>query len=150
MNEDFYKELWGSSEEAAPSVVKGMNSVAIAKEFERQLFNQKWCKGFAAVNVRALAAQIAKWKRAGQTEETVRRLIETYMTVPEARGANPGWRDFIFRAEQIAAMVPQAAPKSKYELLDAAYEIGTLEAFQEAFPDDPEQAQRYYDDFMEV
>lgn len=150
MNEEFYKELWGSSEEAAPVVVKGMNSVALAKEFERQLFSQKWCKGFASVNVRALAAQIAKWKRAGRTAEDVSRLIETYMSDPEARGSNPGWRDFIFRAEQIAAMVPQTAQKSKYELLDQAYEIGTLEAFQAAFPDDPEEAQRYYDDFMEV
>lgn len=151
--------MWQDEDTSSPAIgFGGREKVAwdakkVAKHFEQRLFDAKWHKGFVMVNVEALASQLRKWRDAGKTEEEVRSLIDTYMTVPEARGSNPGWKDFLYRAEKIASLRPSEAPvkaeKSKEERLEEAYHIGTLEAFLEVFPNSPRTARMYYDDYLE-
>ena len=157
--EDVMSELWRDEDFTSPAIgFGGREKVAwdakkMARYFESSLFDAKWHKGFVMVNIEALARQLCKWRESGKTEAEVRALIDTYMTVPEARGFNPGWKDFLYRAEKIAGMlspeVIQEPVKDKDALLDEAWEIGTLEAFQKAFPDDPDKAQRYYEMYKE-
>ena len=151
--------MWRDEDSTSPAIgFGGREKVAwdarkMARYFEGSLFKAKWYKGFLMVNIEALARQLRKWRDAGKTEDEVRSLINTYMTVPEARGFNPGWKDFLYRAEKIAAMVASEAlqkpVKNKDALLDEAWETGTLEAFQRAFPDDPEKAQEQYEIYLE-
>ncbi len=157
--EDIASDLWRDEDVSSPAIgFGGREKVAwdakkMARYFESSLFSARWHKGFVMVNIEALARQLRKWRDSGKTEDQVRALIDTYMTVPEARGFHPGWKDFLYRAEKIAGMlspaVIQEPVRDKDALLDKAWEIGTLEAFQKAFPDDPDKAQEHYDIYLE-
>jgi hypothetical protein len=149
VNEEFLKDIWGPSEiEVAPSGVT-WNALKMAQYFQNELFKQHWCKGFAMVNVRALSSALSKWRTQGKTSEQVTALIDTYMSDASVRGQNPGWQDFLYRAEKISARVPETRQKTKMELLEEAYEVGTLEAFELAFPGKPKEAAKYYATYKE-
>lgn len=147
--------MWQDTDDSGPAIGFGgrekvaWNATKMAQYFEKKLFEAKWHRGFVSVNIGALSTQFIKWRNRGKTEEEVQSLIDLYMTVESSRGSNPGWRDFLSRADRIAATVTSEAPQGGSEdreaLLDQAWKTGTLEAFQRAFPDNAEKAQRYYD-----
>lgn len=153
--------MWQDEEADAPSPAIGFggrekvawNATKMAQYFEKKLFAARWHKGFVSVNIQALSTQFIKWRNRGKTEEEVRTLIDKYMSDEKHRGQNPGWRDFLTRADRIAATVAPTAPEKPSNdlqaLLEEAWKLGTLEAFQRAFPDNPEMAQEYYDIHME-
>lgn len=150
--DDVLSDLWGdSSDEGSPSVVQ-WNAMELAKYFDRELRSAPWHQGFSMTNMRALAAQLKKWKTDGKEEEEVRRLIDFYMNDASARGLNPGWKDFLYRAEANSAKIAPKVevpeePKEKTPL-ELAREEGTLEAFQRVFSS-ARMAQRYYNQYKE-
>lgn len=147
--DDVLSELWGdSSEEESPSLVQ-WNTVKVAQYFDRQVRSAPWSNGFIQTHITALASQLKKWRTAGKTEDEVRTLIDLYVSKAEARGQNPGWRDFLFRAEQISGMVPKpelVEPVKDKTPLDLAREEGTYEAFLKVLRS-PKIAQKYYDEY---
>lgn len=149
--DDVSNAVWGPSEsEEAPAVVDDKwNALKMAKYFETEMFKQKWATGFAYVNVRALTSIMQKWKSQGKTGPEVQSLIDTYMRDDSTHGRNPGWQDFAYRAEEIHAKASVKVSKSPTELLEEAYELGTLESFMLAFPNNPAKAQKYYEAYQE-
>lgn len=138
-------ELWGdSSEEESPSLVQ-WNSMKMAQYFDKKMRQAPWNFGFTMTNMQALASQLKKWKTDGKTEEEVRALIDFYMVSAEARGYEPGWKDFLSRAAANAKLLATRTTKTP---LEKAREIGTYEAFLEALKA-PQIAQRYYDKYKE-
>lgn len=149
--DDVINDLWGTPEvEESPAFVDDKwNALKMAKYFEAEMFKQKWATGFAYVNVIALTSIMKKWKSQGKKASEVQALIDSYMKDDSLRGRNPGWQDFAYRAEEIHAKVAATPPKSRTELLEDAYEIGTLEAFMLAFPDNEAKARKYYEAYKE-
>jgi hypothetical protein len=146
--DDVMKDLWGPSEdEVAPSGVV-WNVVSVAQYFDRKVRSAPWSNGFNLTHITALAGQLKKWRTAGKTEQEVKALMEVYFTEPLARGVNPGWKDFLSRAEQISVMLPKPKPEKELTPLERAKEIGTLEAFQEVFSS-ATVAQKYYNKYKE-
>jgi hypothetical protein len=152
--DDVLSDLWGdSSDEGSPSVVQ-WNAMGLARYFDRGLRSAPWNNGFSMTNMRALAAQLKKWKTDGKTEEEVRALIDFYMTDVTARGFNPGWKDFLYRAEANSAkLTPKEVETAKESVkesspLDKAREEGTYEAFLKVLRS-PKIAQKYYDKYKE-
>lgn len=151
--DDVLSDLWGdSSEEGSPSVVQ-WNAMEVAKYFDRELRSAPWHQGFSMTNMRALAAQLKKWKTDGKTEEEVRALIDFYMSDVSARGLNPGWKDFLYRAEANSAkLTPKEEPVKEEPKKLTAYEkasaIGTWEAFQKHFRS-ATMAKMQYDKYKE-
>lgn len=152
--DDVLSDLWGdSSDEGSPSVVQ-WNAMGLARYFDRELRSAPWHNGFSMTNMRALAAQLKKWKTDGKTEEEVRALIDFYMTDVTARGFNPGWKDFLYRAEANSAkLTPKEVEEAKESVkesspLDKAREEGTYEAFLKVLRS-PKIAQKYYDKYKE-
>lgn len=115
---DLYKELWGSSEEEVPVVsFSGMN---LAKYFKKQFDRAEW-SGFAMVNLVALAAQLNRWK--GKVDEDkIQKCIDLYMSDASLRGKNPGWKDFLYRLEQIHARLSPAPTEDKWAKLEKEWE----------------------------
>lgn len=152
--EDVLSDLWGdSSDEESPPVVQ-WNAMGLARHFDRALRSAPWHNGYAMTNMRALAGQLKKWKTDGKTEEEVRALIDFYMSDVTARGYNPGWKDFLYRAEQNSAkLTPKEVETAKEEIkeltpYEKASAIGTWEAFQNNFRS-ATMAKRYYDKYKE-
>lgn len=103
VSQNIWDDLWGSpDEEEAPIKSSTFNSITLAQYFQRQYSASKWLKGFASVNIRALAGQFAQWKKGGMSAEQVTSMIDAYMVESSLRGNNPGWQDFLYRSEQIA------------------------------------------------
>lgn len=153
--DDVLRELWGdSSDEGSPSLVQ-WNAVTVAQYFDRRVRSASWSNGFNLTHITAFASQLKKWCTAGKTEEEVKALMDFYIAEPLARGQNPGWRDFLYRAEQISAMLPKKEEEKPTEtssnpLLDEAYCVGTLEAFQKVYPNSTRMAQRAYNKYKET
>lgn len=148
--EDVLSELWGdSSDEGSPSLVQ-WNAVKVAQYFDRKVRSASWSNGYNLTHITAFASQLKKWRTAGKTEAEVTELIDFYISEPLARGMNPGWRDFLFRAEQNSAMLPKKEEEKPKTPLDVARRVGTLEAFQEAYPNSARMAQRMYDKYKET
>lgn len=152
--------MWQDEEETSPSPAIGFggrekvawDSNKMSRYFEKKLFEARWHKGFVVVNHFAMKSHFTKWRDRGKkTEEEVKGIIDAYMSREDLRGRTPGWRDFLYRAEAVAEAlnVPVTSQEQKRTLLEEAWELGTLEAFQRAFPDNPEMAQEYYDIHME-
>src|SRR5260221_14017404 len=110
--------MWQDEEAETPSPAIGFggrekvawDAKKMAKYFESKLFDAKWHRGFVSVNVGALSTQFIKWRNRGKTEQEVRDLIDKYMSEEQHRGKSPGWGDFLFRADKIAATVAPTAP----------------------------------------
>jgi hypothetical protein len=149
--DDVLSDLWGdSSDEGSPSVVQ-WNAVKVAQYFDREVRSASWSNGYTLTHITALASQLKKWRTAGKTEEEVKELIDFYVKEPLARGPNPGWRDFLYRAEQNSAKLQpkeEVVPEKELSPLDKAREIGTYEAFLEVLRS-PKVAQKYYDKYKE-
>ncbi len=144
-------DLWGDSDEGSPSVVQ-WNATKVARYFDRSLRKAEWSNGFAMTNIIALATQLTKWRTVGKTEEEVTALIDFYMSNKQARGKNPGWKDFLYRAEEISDMLPTSDNEEEEEtdpLLAEAHRLGTLEAFQRVYPNSPRMAKRSYEKYKE-
>lgn len=116
--DDLYKELWGSSEEEAPTV--SFNAMSLARHFKKQFDLALW-SGFGMVNLTALAAQFNRWK--GKVDqETIKSCIDLYMNDPELRGKNPGWQDFLYRLEQIHAKLGAVPTEDKWARIEREWE----------------------------
>lgn len=157
-SQDILSDLFGGSSEKEVPLGRSGTRVAwdtkkMATYFERSLSRAKWYKGFIFVNKMAMASQFGLWRNSGKTEADVKALIDLYMKEDTPRGRVPGWRDFLYRAEQLAARVDTIASVTSEEVeedpLDRAMRIGTLEAFLEAFPDRPGTAELYYQQWKE-
>lgn len=148
--DDVKNDLWGPSESEA-ALLGFWDANKMAEYFRLAMYKSSWYSGVGAFNARAMAASFKKWREAGKTEEDVKALIDFYHATPEARGTNPGWKDFLYRSEAISAMLRKPKPvKAEKELspLDRAREIGTYEAFLEVLRS-PKTAQKYYDKYKE-
>lgn len=150
--DDVLSDLWGdSSDEGSPSVVQ-WNAVTVAQYFDRKVRSAPWSNGFNLTHITAFASQLKKWRTAGKTEEEVKALMDLYISEPLARGQNPGWRDFLYRAEKNSAMLTpkKEEPKPEKELtpLQQAQQEGTYEAFLRVLRS-PKIAQKYYDKYKE-
>jgi hypothetical protein len=74
------------------------------------------------VNLQALAAQFSKWKSRTDSD-TVKAMIDLYMTDASFRGKNPGWTDFLQQAERISARLKPTTPaKSEWDLIQDEWE----------------------------
>jgi len=151
--DDVLSDLWGDSDEGSPSVVQ-WNAVKVAQYFDREVRSAPWSNGYTLTHITALASQLKKWRTAGKTEEEVKELIDFYVKEPLARGPNPGWRDFLYRAEQNSAKLqPQQeevkeVPEKEMTPLEKARSIGTWEAFRDAFRS-ATMAKQHYDKYKE-
>ena len=141
--DDVSRDLWGPSESEA-ALLGFWDATKMAEYFYLAMKQADWYSGVGGMNRLAMATNFKKWRETGKTEEEVRKLIDFYHYQPDARGLNPGWRDFLYRAEQISAMLPKPEPEKEETPLDVARRLGTLEAFQEAYPDAPRMADRMY------
>jgi len=119
MSQELWDDLWGDSskEEIVPK--SSFNSVKLAKYFDDQLISAPWYKGFGLVNLRGLAGQLAKWKTRVDSD-TVKAMIDKYLSDPSFRGKNPGWQDFLYNAERLAVSLTtkeeSATTKTYWEL----------------------------------
>ncbi len=151
--DDVKNDLWGPSESEA-ALLGFWNANDMAEYFRVAMTKSSWYSGVGSYNSRAMAASFKKWREAGKTEEDVKALIDCYHDTPEARGTNPGWKDFLYRAEAISAMLrkPEPVKETKAEKplspLDLARQEGTYEAFLKVLRS-PKIAQKYYDEYKE-
>lgn len=121
--DSFAKDLWADEVEIV--VPDSFNSMKLAKYFQEKFIGAPWNRGFGVVNLVSLAAGIAKWK-SRQDAATVTALIDKYMEPATERGKNPGWADFLYRAEQLSASLSYtgdlAQPKDKWDLMEEEWE----------------------------
>lgn len=126
MPNDIWDDLWGSPEEEAPIKSSTYNSVKLARYFRDSFSRAKWHSGFGMVNERALAGALAKWKTRTD-HDTVISMIDTYMADETIRGKNPGWQDFLYKAEQIATSLTSTGektqPKTMWELEEERWNL---------------------------
>lgn len=113
---DIWDDLWGSSEEKKVPAKPSYNSIELAKYFQDKFIGAEWHSGFGMVNIQALAAQFAKWKSRTDSD-TVKAMIDLYMTDATVRGKNPGWTDFLGHAEQINAKLKPQSTEDEWERL---------------------------------
>lgn len=114
--QDIWDDLWGSSEEKKVPTKPSYNSIELAKYFQDKFIGAEWHSGFGMVNIQALAAQFAKWKSRTDSD-TVKAMIDLYMTDATVRGKNPGWTDFLGHAEQINAKLKPQSTEDEWERL---------------------------------
>lgn len=114
--QDIWDDLWGSSEEKKVPAKPSYNSIELAKYFQDKFIGAEWHSGFGMVNIQALAAQFAKWKSRTDSD-TVKAMIDLYMTDATMRGNNPGWTDFLGHAEQINAKLKPQSTEDEWERL---------------------------------
>lgn len=117
--QNIWDDLWGDSEKEEIAPESSYNSNYLAKYFQDRFFEAPWQSGFGMVNLRALAGALAKWKP--KTDfDTVKAIIDRYMTDQSFRGKNPGWQDFLYNAERIAqSLLPV---KDKWDLMEEEWE----------------------------
>lgn len=120
-SQDIWDDLWGSPKQEEIPVKSSFNSVELAKYFQDKFIGAEWHSGFGMVNLKALAAQFAKW-RSRTDSATVRAMIDLYMTDASVRGKNPGWTDFLGHAEQINAKLAVKPVKDKWDLIEEEWE----------------------------
>jgi hypothetical protein len=116
-SQDIWDDLWGSQKKEEIPKKSSFNSVALAKYFQDKFIGAPWHSGFGMVNIQALAAQFAKWKSRTDSD-TVKAMIDLYMTDASLRGKNPGWTDFLGHAEQINAKLNPVSVKDEWDLLE--------------------------------
>lgn len=114
--QDIWDDLWGSPKEKEVPVKSSYNSIELAKYFQDKFIGAEWHSGFGMVNIQALAAQFAKWKSRTDSD-TVKAMVDLYMTDATVRGKNPGWTDFLGHAEQINAKLKPQSTEDEWERL---------------------------------
>lgn len=123
--QNIWDDLWGSPEQEEIPITSSYNSNHLAKYFQDKFFAATWYSGFGMVNLRALAGALAKWKLTTDAD-TIRAMIDRYMTDESLRGRNPGWQDFLYNAEKIATSLTstgeKAQPKDKWDLMEEEWE----------------------------
>ena len=115
-SQNIWDDLWGSPNEEEIPIKSSYNAVKLARYFQDQFIGAPWHSGFGMVNIKALAAQLAKWKSRTDSA-TVRAMIDLYMTDATMRGKNPGWTDFLGHAEQISAKLKPQSTEDEWERL---------------------------------
>jgi len=110
-------DMWEDEKEEAPLPPSSYNPIKLAMYFQDQFIGAPWHSGFGMVNIKALAAQLAKWKSRADSA-TVTAMIDLYMTDASVRGKNPGWTDFLGHAEQINAKLNPKSEKDEWDLLE--------------------------------
>lgn len=113
-------DMWkDEKEEVTPP--PSFNARELAKYFQDQFIGAPWHSGFGMINVQALSGAIAKWKSRTDSD-TVKAMIDLYMTDASVRGKNPGWTDFLAHAEQINAKLTAKPTKSEWDLIEEEWE----------------------------
>jgi hypothetical protein len=120
-SQEIWDDLWGSPNKKEVPIKSSFNSVALAKYFQDKFIGAKWHSGFGMVNIQALAAQFAKWKSRTDSD-TVRAMIDLYMTDASVRGKNPGWTDFLGHAEQINTKLNPVKSEEIWDRLQEEWE----------------------------
>jgi len=115
-SQNIWDDLWGSPNEEEVPIKSSYNSVALARYFQDQFIGAEWHSGFGMVNLKALAAQFAKWKSRTDSD-TVKAMIDLYMTDASVRGNNPGWTDFLGHAEMINAKLKPSTEEDEWTRL---------------------------------
>lgn len=124
--QNIWDDLWGSPEEEAPIKPSTYNSVKLARYFRHAITQAPWHRGFAMVNERALAGALAQWK-SKTNHDTVLSMMDAYMADETLRGKNPGWQDFLYRAEQIASSLTSTGEKTQKSVWELEEEKWNLE-----------------------
>lgn len=112
-SQNLWDDLWGSPEPEIP--MKSFNSIKMAQYFQERLFDASWSTGFASVDIRALSSQLVKWRNNGATAEDVTAMIDLYMSDNTMRGKVPGWKDFLYRREQLSEHLKKSVPSASVE-----------------------------------
>jgi len=115
-SQNIWDDLWGSPKEEEVPIKSSYNSVVLARYFQDQFIGAEWHSGFGMVNLKALAAQFAKWKSRADSD-TVKAMIDLYMTDASVRGKNPGWTDFLGHAEMISAKLKPSTGEDEWTRL---------------------------------
>jgi hypothetical protein len=102
--QEIWDDLWGDSDKEEIVPKSSYNSMQLAQYFQEKFMAVPWQKGFGIVNLRALSGALTKWKTTTDSD-TVKQLIDIYMEDQQFRGVNPGWKDFLYHAEKIAASI---------------------------------------------
>ena len=125
VSQDAWDDLWGSSEEKAPTKSSSYNSVNLARYFQEQLLRSSWYRGFGVVNIQVLASQFAKWKNV-VTADRLTAMIDFYMNTADQRGNAPGWQDFVYRRDQLLSALLKSEEQEQeldnYELRMEEYD----------------------------
>lgn len=122
MSQEFWDDLWGSPKKEEVPIKSSYNSVKLARYFQDQFIGAPWHSGFGMVNLQALSAQFAKWKSRTDSD-TVKAMIDLYMSDASVRGKNPGWTDFLRQAEQISNRLKPATPvMDEWALIEQEWE----------------------------
>lgn len=115
--EDVWKELGDSPRKEKETPQKpSFQGRELARYFQDQFIGAPWHSGFGMINVQALSMHIAKWKSRTDSD-TVKAMIDLYMTDASVRGKNPGWEDFLRHAEEINAKLKPQSTEDEWERL---------------------------------
>lgn len=119
MSQNIWDDLWGDTPE--PEIApKSFNAMKLALYFKDKFQLADW-SGFGVTNVRALAGALSPW-RTKTDADTIVTMMDAYLTDPTLRGKNPGWQDFLYRAEQIHAKLNPSLVKDKWDLLEEEWD----------------------------
>jgi len=121
-SQNIWDDLWGSPKEELETPIKSSyNSIHLAQYFQEKFLEAKWHQGFGMINIRAMAGALAKWKTRSDSA-TVKAMMDRYMEDASFRGKNPGWQDFLYNAERIAAALKPVQTKDKWDLMEEEWE----------------------------
>lgn len=116
---DIWDDLWGPSEEVAPP--ESFNALKLARYFRNKYEKAPWNGGMGSINMLAFAAQIKRWK--GNVEhDTVIKVMDAYFDDASNRGKNPGWQDFVFRANVILQKLGTPALEDEWTIIQKQWE----------------------------
>lgn len=120
MSQEVWDDLWGDSKEEEIAPKSSFNSIELATYFRKIFQAAKW-SGFGVVNICTFAAALTHWKTKTDSA-TMRSMMDLYVTDASLRGKNPGWQDFLYRAEQISAKLTVIEPEDKWAKYEREWE----------------------------
>jgi hypothetical protein len=120
MSPGAWGDLWDDSEKEEIVPQSSFNSMKLAEYF-RKLFQAAPWSGFAVVNIRTMAGAIKHWKDKTDSA-TMMSMMDLYMQDASLRGKNPGWQDFLYRAEQINAKLAPVVVEDKWARYEREWE----------------------------
>jgi hypothetical protein len=113
-------DLWDDTSEEEVVPKSSFNSMKLAEYFRKRFQAAAW-SGFGVINVRAMAGSLTNWKDKTDSA-TMMSMMDLYMQDASLRGKNPGWQDFLYRAEQISAKLAPVVVEDKWDRLEREWE----------------------------
>jgi hypothetical protein len=113
-------DLWDDSDKEEIVPQSSFNSMKLAEYFRKRFQAAAW-SGFGVVNSRAMAGSLTNWKDKTDSD-TMMSMMDLYMKDASLRGKNPGWQDFLYRAEQINAKLHPVLVEDEWDKIEREWE----------------------------